>query len=344
MQYKPYQSFNSVSSRATWRTHTPISNIKLPNHPIINRLKGVISNFDWHKCRAMIDLRKKGGRIQTKVLKGGVIRYRDIAPRRLSIRKERLEVLNSLLPLMLKYTNFDPDLNYLFECNRSIEQLAKELGMLNLYPAAYDTNDINTTKYYHGRQSCDPVRGALDDLEASNLIIVVREFDKQTSKYKMSRLFIRPSLFEALGLSISELNSRLEQHKKHLRKQGRKPSFKQNMDRFATIKSKTLNNLLDFDKRIYRGLYQRNLGQLSNDALTASKKAVVLTPAPKCISNISLNFNNSISESELKDTEKKAKVLMSNSPRIYVLSALDEARAHQINSLPYYNAIIKRLS
>lgn len=189
----------------------------LHKHPVLDCFKGVLKTFDWHKCKPYTDVRKNGGKIQTKKLKNGSVRFRDLPPRRASIRKERELSLTCLTRALLKYANFDYRATFLFEVDRSIEQIAKELGVLREYKKGYDSACIEESKYRHGRKSCDGLRGALDDLEASKMVLVVREYDKNASQYKISRLFLRPDFFKAFGISMDVVKKLMERQKSNTR-------------------------------------------------------------------------------------------------------------------------------
>jgi hypothetical protein len=340
--------FSPLNGRKKWRHHEPKVNITLPNHPISNRLKGVVNSFDWHKCKPMIELRKNGGKILTKVLSNNVRRYRIISPRRLSIRKERLIVLNGLLKLIIKYANFDHDAQFLFECNRSLEELARDLGMLHSYAPLYDTENIDTSKYTHGRKSCDPVRAAIDDLEAAGLIIVVREYDKDVSQYKMSRLFLRPAFFESLGLSMRELKTKMELHKKFMKKKAKTTRFRPINNKFASIKSNKLLSLLDYDRRKFNALLSPDYIQATKDVIAASNNGTLIKKGQTQNSietfDSILNAYEESPHSEIEKLLMEVRTLLNQTPHAIGLSITQGAQAlYPIDSIEYLRYIKNRL-
>lgn len=229
---------------------TPEYNKHYVNTPIIKRLGAIINKFDWHKCKPIMDLRRSGGSILMKVSSQGAKRFKTLMPRRLKIRAEREETLTCLIKAIVNNVEYSPDARYIYECMLSIEELAKEIGQLHEYKAGYDDNG----KYRHGRKAYDPVLGALEDLEASKMILVVREFDKETKQYKASRLFLTPTFFQSLGLTAKETKKMIAARNRYNAKNKVKyRRVRPLSDKMANIDNKALESLFFYHRKWFNG-------------------------------------------------------------------------------------------
>lgn len=256
------QCHNAVwrGDREQWRRYTPSFEQPVPDIPIAKALDRLLAKHCWSRNRFMRKLRQEGATIKRWKLADGSWKTKTVAPRRLSIRTEREQTLDALTRAMLYCADYDPSAPYLFEVKASIERLAELIGQLHEYEPGYDGED---GQYRHGRKSCDPVHGALDDMEAAELILVVREFDTQSGTYKAARIFFMPKLFISLGLTLKETRAMLHRHLKWQEKKGLTPSVKEKRkkellrlatsERVATLNRPSLRNLLARIRREFTG-------------------------------------------------------------------------------------------
>lgn len=117
-----------------------------------------------------------------------------------TIRRDRREVLTVLVPTLISYCDFSPTSSYLFEVRASVEHIAKMCNQ------TYESWDNKAGK---SRVRYDTVRGALEMLEAAELITVLREYDKQGRKHKAMRIWLNVEFFLMLGVSEKELRKLL---------------------------------------------------------------------------------------------------------------------------------------
>lgn len=246
--------------RSGWRRYTPKFDIPMPNHPIARRLDALLSGHNWNLNRFMRKLRKDGATLKRRKLADGSWKTKHIAPRRASIRLEREQTLDALVRAMIYRANYDPDAPYLFEVKASMEELAKMIGQLHQYEPGYDGNN---GQYRHGRKACDPVHAAADDLEAAEMIVVVREFDQETKTNKAKRIFLRPNFFKGFGLTMDDTRSMLSMAKRWQERNGLIKTAKQKRqdellrqtesDRIASLDRPSLRNLLARIRREFTG-------------------------------------------------------------------------------------------
>lgn len=236
---------------ACHRRYTPAFNSTFVNLPIVKRFAAALEKFDWHKCTPMKELRANGGAIVTKVYSDGSKRYRQLPPRRASIRKEREETLSALVPEIINNVEYHPNARYMYECMLSIEELARKIGQCHEYEAGYDGEN---GQYRHGRVAYDCVLGAIDDLEASKLIIVVREFDTDAKQYKASRLFLTPLFFESFGFSAKETKKLIHAAANNFKRKGKRYKRARPLNhKIANIDNRALRSVLDYHRRWYNG-------------------------------------------------------------------------------------------
>lgn len=242
------------------RRYKPAFDVPMPNHPVARRLNALLDAHDWNRNRFIVRLRKNGAELKRRKNKDGTWKTKKIHPRRRSIRLEREQTFNALARAMIYRASFDPDAPYLFEVKASVEELAKMIGQLHTYAPGYDGEN---GQYRHGRNSCDPVHGALEDFEAADLVVVVRKFDKDSGTYKAHRIFFKPNFFRGFGLTMDDTKEMLSASRKWQEKHGLLASAKQKRqaellrltesDRIANIDRPSLKNLLARLKREFTG-------------------------------------------------------------------------------------------
>ena len=112
------------------------------------------------------------------------------------IRRDRREVLTVLVPTLISYCDFSPKSSYLFEVRANVEHIAKMCNQ------TYESWDNKAGK---SRVRYDTVRGALEMLEAAELITVLREYDKQGRKHKAMRIWLNVEFFLMFGITEKQL-------------------------------------------------------------------------------------------------------------------------------------------
>lgn len=123
-----------------------------------------------------------------------------------TIRRDRREVLSVLIPTLISYCDFSPASPYLFEVRANVEHLAKMCNQ------AYESWDEKACK---SRVRYDTVRGALEMLEAAELITVLREYDKQGRKHKAMRIWLNVEFFLMFGINEQQLRKIIVDFHKH---------------------------------------------------------------------------------------------------------------------------------
>jgi hypothetical protein len=123
------------------------------------------------------------------------IQYRISAGKRLAIRSEARDVLTPLCKAIAYYTEWGDTKNQ-FECWADIPQLAKTIN------AAYVRDDA-VMRY-------DAVYNALEMLEGMQAVLLIRDYDKNTKRYKLSRVFVLPVFFRMFGFSEQETRTLLD--------------------------------------------------------------------------------------------------------------------------------------
>ncbi|MFW9655732.1 hypothetical protein V3H25_22555 [Vibrio parahaemolyticus] len=238
----------------------PKFDIPMVNHPTAKRLDALLSGHNWNRNRFIQKLRKEGATLKRRKLADGTWKTKYIAPRRASIRLEREQTLDALARAMIYRADYDPDAPYLFEVKACVEELARMIGQLHEYEPGYDGDN---GQYRHGRKACDPVHGAIDDFEAADMIVVVREFDQASKTNKAKRIFFKPNFFKGFGLTMDDTRSMLNQARKWQEKNGFIKTAKQKRqaevlrlaesDRIATLDRHSLRNMLARFKREFTG-------------------------------------------------------------------------------------------
>lgn len=131
------------------------------------------------------------------------IQYRISAGKRLAIRSEARSVLTPLCKAIAYYTEWGNTKNQ-FVCWADIPYLAKAIG------AAYIRDDAV--------MRCDPVYNALEMLEGMQAVLLVREYDKNTKHFKLSRVVVLPVFFKMFGFTDQETKKLLDNNKAVLEK------------------------------------------------------------------------------------------------------------------------------
>lgn len=249
-----------TDEREHWRRYEPCFDVPMPNHPIARRLDAILSEHSWSRNRFMRKLRLLGATVQCYKRKDGSWKTKNIPPRRLSIRSEREQTLHALSRAMIFRADYDPDAPFLFEVKANVEELAKMIGQLHQYQPGYDGAE---GQYRHGRTAYDPVLGALEDMEAADLIVLVREFDSQTKTHKAMRIFFKPNFFRGFGLTMEDTRTMLSRVRKwrvknDLEKSAQKKRQSEyirqkEQQRLATLERPSLRNMLARYKREFLG-------------------------------------------------------------------------------------------
>lgn len=254
---------NIENQRGT-RRYTPAFTESMVSHPTAKRLNAALEKHDWSRNRYIARLRQDGAELKRvkfdKELNKKVSTTKIIAPRRQTIRIERDQTFTELTKAMIYRADYDPDAPFLFEVNASVEELARLIGQLHEYEPGYDGEH---GQYRCGRNACDPVHAAIDDWEAANMLIVVREFDKKAGTYKASRIFFRPEFFKSLGFTMEDTKAMIRTARKWQQKKGLVKTAKQKRqaelirktkhERLAQLNSYGLKNLLTRFKREFTG-------------------------------------------------------------------------------------------
>jgi hypothetical protein len=123
------------------------------------------------------------------------IQYRISTGKRLAIRSEARDVLTPLCKAIACYTEWGETKNQ-FECWADIPQLAKTIS------AAYIRDDA-VMRY-------DAVYNALEMLEGMQAVLLVRDYDKNIKRFKLSRVFVLPVFFKMFGFSDQETRKLLD--------------------------------------------------------------------------------------------------------------------------------------
>ncbi|OED68887.1 hypothetical protein A165_02480 [Vibrio tasmaniensis ZS-17] len=268
------------------RRYIPKFDLPMVEHAIARRLDAILSAHNWNKNRFMHKMRVEGKVINRQKLKDGTWKTKILPPRRASIRLEREQTLDALTRAMIYRADYDPEAPFLFEVKASVEELARMIGQLHEYEPGYDGKN---GKYRHGRLACDPVHGALEDMEAADLVVVVREFDKESKTNKAKRIFFKPNLFKGFGLTMEDTRKMLNSARKWQEKEGVIKSAKQKRqaevlrqsesDRIASLDRPSLRNLLGRLKREFTGANKQTKQVM--DAEHRLKEAVEKTSKPK---------------------------------------------------------------
>ncbi|MCG6410515.1 hypothetical protein K6U17_14935 [Vibrio fluvialis] len=314
------------------RRYTPKFELPMVGHPIARRLDALLSGHVWSKNRFIRKLRKEGGEIKRRKLSDGTWKTKTIPPRRLSIRLEREQTLDALTRAMIYRADYDPDAPYLFEVKASVEELAGMIGQLHEYAPAYDGE---AGQYRHGRKACDPVHAAIDDFEAADMLVVVREFDAENKTYKAKRLFFKPNFFKGFGLSMDDTRKMLAASRKWQEKHGQLKSAKQKRrdefvrlaesDRVASLDRHSLRNMLARFKREFTGANKHTKREM--DAHHRLKQAVKKATAEE--------------RDDRSETEIKLRKVMQQIPPSSVYIAKQKIKQeHNLTSGPEFDNLL----
>lgn len=131
------------------------------------------------------------------------MQYRISTGKRLAVRSEARDVLTPLCKAIAYYTEWGETKNQ-FECWADIPQLAKTIN------AAYVRDDA-VMRY-------DVVYNALEMLEGMQAVLLVRDYDYNTKRNKLSRVFVLPVFFRMFGFSDQETRKLLDNNQAFLAK------------------------------------------------------------------------------------------------------------------------------
>lgn len=131
------------------------------------------------------------------------VQYRISTGKRLAVRSEARDVLTPLCKAIAYYTEWGETKNQ-FECWADIPQLAKTIN------AAYVRDDA-VMRY-------DVVYNALEMLEGMQAVLLVRDYDYNTKRNKLSRVFVLPVFFRMFGFSDQETRKLLDNNQAFLAK------------------------------------------------------------------------------------------------------------------------------
>ncbi|WP_099136898.1 hypothetical protein [Xenorhabdus budapestensis] len=164
----------------------------LPAIVPVRRLAGALKIHDWNRNTPLYKLRCKRNQ-------------------RVSIRSERRETFSELALAMIAYADYNPDSEYLFEIMCSTEKLASLCGQLYHYD--------------NGRKCYDPIRLALKDWEAADMIYIDRDRDPETRQCKAMRIWLRPAFFDGLGFSLAEIREIVTRFRRWMEKKGLRKDY-----------------------------------------------------------------------------------------------------------------------
>lgn len=154
-----------------------------------------------------------------------------------TIRRDRREVLTVLVPTLISYCDFSPKSSYLFEVRANVEHIAKMCNQ------TYESWDNKAGK---SRVRYDTVRGALEMLEAAELITVLREYDKKGRKHKAMRIWLNVEFFLMFGIAEKELRKLLvDFHKYQFVNNKLDKTFKEYEKHLAKLEHKGVADIKD---------------------------------------------------------------------------------------------------
>ncbi len=341
--YEKRSSTEPNQQRIAWRHHKPCFDTPMLRHPAARRLEGALKVHNWSRNRHIKKLRKEGAELNRGKRRDGTTRIKKIAPRRAAIRRERDETLTALVRAMIYRTDYNPTAPYLFEVQCCVEELARMIGQLHVYAPEYDGED---GQYRHGRKSCDPVHGAIEDMEAADMLFVVREFCSEAGMWKAMRIYLKPNFFTGFGFSLDDVRDILSVTKKWQEKRGFIKTAKQKRqstvlakaksERIASLDRVSLQNLMTKIRREFTGEDKHT--QEVMEAHNEVKRE--------------LNVRKAQQKSEQEQIEKHIYAIEQMLPRIQVITIQqDIKKQHGVNGkmenkdfLPLYLAALQAIT
>lgn len=153
--------------------------------PLVRRAHAAIEKHDWRKNEYAIE-------------------SRIASNQRLAIRSEARMTMKAVAKAIVYYCCYRRGDNQ-FEVWADIPYLAKKIG------AMYLVNDQ--------RVRYDTVYNALSQFERMGALMLARDYDKSTKRFKKSRIFVMPSFFRMFGLTDKEVAKLIAGNQKHFDKQ-----------------------------------------------------------------------------------------------------------------------------
>ncbi len=153
--------------------------------PLVRRAHAAIEKHDWRKNEYAIEAR-------------------IAANQRLAIRSESRMTLKAVAKALVYYCCYRRGNNQ-FEVWADIPYLAKKIG------AMYLVNDQ--------RVRYDTVYNALEQLERMGVVMIARDYDKSTKRFKKSRIFVMPNFFRMFGLTDKEVAKLIAANQKYYEQQ-----------------------------------------------------------------------------------------------------------------------------
>ena len=221
---------NQTLKRSTARRNKP--NFIRPDCRTI-RIKELLfarcDNKNFNRDLSLKNIREHGAKINLYYKKNGKPKIKLLAPRKNAIRLERIETLREITRFFVEYCDYSVDPNYMFEIKYSAETMAKIIGQHHQYEPSKN--------HRNGRGAYDCVLNALHDLEASDQIVVVRDFDWKLGINKANRIFLTSIFFKELGVKRKEMLGLMRQLKSTQDKFNKTSTFKsRELERVAEIR------------------------------------------------------------------------------------------------------------
>lgn len=192
-------------ARQAHRLHKPLFSHTGVKHPLVKTVIGKIDAHDFARNNFLNKLRTEGG--QVLGVRSGV---KTIEPRRNKMRTEREETLRELVKALAYRADFDDSGEHFLEVKASIKTLANDIKQLHRYGKDYN----GTGQYRHGRDTYEPVKNAMHDLEAAGLVITQRHYDTGTKRYQANRTWLTPEIFQCIGITKAQLVKFIQRHRK----------------------------------------------------------------------------------------------------------------------------------
>ncbi|MEC4091629.1 hypothetical protein [Pseudoalteromonas rubra] len=297
------------------------------NVQLARTMDRILAKWNVSISPAIRELRRNGGSILRRVYNDGRKKYKQLLPRRLTVRLEREQTINCLLRAIFYTTEYSPNAKFMFECMASVPELARMIGQYNEYEKNYDAEGAEN--YRHGRVAYDAVLGAIEDLEASGLLLIVREFCKEAGQFKAMRIFLTPKLFQEFGLTGSQVKHLVAGKVLGDKKQQKKFRRQRPVtDKMASIENNRLLSLLNFNRRWYNG-------EMDPEHLrTKSAEKLARERAQR------------EAETPVSDIERRYRLLEQSLPRYQVIQAENLVKAEHpgIDRIEFIELVTHRLT
>lgn len=153
-----------------------------------------------------------------------------------SIRLERREILDVLLPTLITYCDFSPSSEYLFEVRANVEHIAKMCNQ------AYESWSNSA---HRGRVRYDTILNAIKMLEDAELITVARKYDRSGRKYMPMRIFLNVEFFLMFNITETQLRKLIV-----------------NFHKYQFINNKINKTFKNYEKHLFK-LEQKGVAELN---------------------------------------------------------------------------------